>query len=209
MPCCIHSLGSPPPRQERPEDGSGLQGPVPPPPCQGGLTSVRPPQVQPLCRLLTLHLTFYTHPQLYRFLARRTDSKFNKVILRRLYMSKTNRPPISVSRISREVTHRKADPTKQTVVVVGTITDDVRLTSLDQKLSVAALRFTRTARQRIEQAGGECITLDKLALRAPKGSNTILLRGPKHAREAYRHFGLGPHTVRRSVRDVRAYGTDR
>jgi len=132
--------------------------------------------------------------KLYRFLARRTDSKFNKVILRRLYMSKTNRPPISVSRISREVTHRKADPAKQTVVVVGTITDDVRLTSLDQKLSVAALRFTRTARQRIEQAGGECITLDKLALRAPKGSNTILLRGPKHAREAYRHFGLGPHT---------------
>ena len=114
-------------------------------------------------------------------------------------MSKTNRPPISVSRISREVTHRKADPAKQTVVVVGTITDDVRLTSLDQKLSVAALRFTRTARQRIEQAGGECITLDKLALRAPKGSNTILLRGPKHAREAYRHFGLGPHTVRSSA----------
>merc|ERR1711939_66509 len=117
--------------------------------------------------------------KLYRFLARRTDSAFNKVILRRLFMSKTNRPPISVSRISREVTHRKADPSKNPVVIVGTVTDDVRLSSLDQKLSVAALRFTRSA---------------KLALRAPKGSNTILLRGPKHAREAYRHFGLGPHT---------------
>lgn len=110
-------------------------------------------------------------------------------------MSKTNRPPISVSRISREVTHRKADPTKNTVVIVGTVTDDVRLINLDQKLSVAALRFTRSAKQRIEAAGGECLTLDKLALRAPKGSNTILLRGPKHAREVYRHFGLGPHTV--------------
>merc|ERR1712144_199327 len=118
--------------------------------------------------------------KLYRFLARRTDSAFNKVILRRLFMSKTNRPPISVSRISREVTHRKADPSKNTVVIVGTVTD--------------ALRFTRSAKQRIEAAGGECLTLDKLALRAPKGSNTILLRGPKHAREAYRHFGLGPHT---------------
>ncbi|CAD6577758.1 MAG: hypothetical protein CYPHOPRED_000369 [Cyphobasidiales sp. Tagirdzhanova-0007] len=132
--------------------------------------------------------------KLYRFLARRTDSKFNKVVLRRLFMSKTNRPPISVSRISREVTHRKADPAKNTVVIVGTVTDDVRLTNLDQKLSIAALRFTRTAKQRIEAAGGECLTLDKLALRAPKGSNTILLRGPKHAREVYKHFGLGPHT---------------
>merc|ERR1712230_214563 len=121
--------------------------------------------------------------KLYRFLARRTDSAFNKVILRRLFMSKTNRPPISVPRISREVTHRKADPSKNTVVIVGTVTDDVRLSSLDQKLSIAALRFTRSAKQRIEAAGGECLTLDKLALRAPK-----------HAREAYRHFGLGPHT---------------
>lgn len=133
--------------------------------------------------------------QLYRFLARRTDSRFNKVILRRLYMSKTNRPPISVSRIAREVAHRNADPTKNTVVVVGAVLDDKRLLSLDQKLSVAALRFTQTAKARIEAAGGECITLDQLALRAPKGSNTILLRGPKKAREVYKHFGLGPHTV--------------
>ena len=42
----------------------------------------------------------YPHcPQLYEFLVRRTDSKFNKVVLKRLYMSKTNRPPMSVSKI--------------------------------------------------------------------------------------------------------------
>lgn len=39
--------------------------------------------------------------QLYRFLERRTDSPFNKVVLKRLFMSKTNRPPISLSRLSR------------------------------------------------------------------------------------------------------------
>lgn len=55
--------------------------------------------------------------------------------------------------------------------------------------AVCALRFTETARARILAAGGECITLDQLALRAPKGSNTVLLRGPKNAREAVRHFG--------------------
>ena len=54
---------------------------------------------------------------------------------------------------------------------------------------VCALRFTETARARILAAGGECITFDQLALRAPKGTNTVLLRGPKNAREAVRHFG--------------------
>ena len=33
------------------------------------------------------------------------------------------------------------------------------------------------------QAGGEVITFDQLALRTPTGSGTLLLRGPKNARE--------------------------
>lgn len=37
--------------------------------------------------------------QLYRFLVRRTGSKFNAVILKRLFMSKTNKPPLSLSRL--------------------------------------------------------------------------------------------------------------
>jgi len=39
--------------------------------------------------------------KLYRFLARRTEAKFNKVVLKRLYMSRVNRPPMSVARVSR------------------------------------------------------------------------------------------------------------
>lgn len=81
----------------------------------------------------------------------------------------------------------------KTVVVVGTVTDDNRLLTVP-KVTVAALRFTSTARARIEKAGGECLTLDQLALRAPTGSNTLLLRGPKNAREAVKHFGFGPHS---------------
>uniref|UniRef100_A0A2K6TL78 Large ribosomal subunit protein uL15/eL18 domain-containing protein n=1 Tax=Saimiri boliviensis boliviensis TaxID=39432 RepID=A0A2K6TL78_SAIBB len=58
--------------------------------------------------------------KLYRFLARRTNSTFNHVALKRLFMSRTNRPPPSLSRMlpGRE---------NQTAVVVGTITDDVRV----------------------------------------------------------------------------------
>ncbi|KAA8901946.1 ribosomal protein L18e/L15P [Sphaerosporella brunnea] len=135
--------------------------------------------------------------KLYRFLARRTDSNFNKVILRRLFMSKINRPPVSLSKIARYAANphvNKENPknNERTVVIVGTVTDDNRLLSIP-KVSVAALRFTATARARIEAAGGEAITLDQLALRSPTGSNTLLLRGPKNSREAVKHFGFGPH----------------
>lgn len=104
-------------------------------------------------------------------------------------MSKINRPPVSLSRI---VANINKEGEKRTVVVVGTVTDDNRLLTFP-KVNVAALRFTATARARIVKAGGEAITLDQLALRAPTGSNTLILRGPKNAREAVKHFGMGPH----------------
>lgn len=111
-------------------------------------------------------------------------------------MSKINKPPVSVSRVIYltknigGVAEKGATP--KTVVVVGPVTDDNRVLELP-KLSIAALRFTNTARARIEAAGGECLTLDQLALRAPTGSNTLLIRGQKNAREAVKHFGFGPH----------------
>ncbi|KAG1828848.1 60S ribosomal protein L18 [Suillus fuscotomentosus] len=129
--------------------------------------------------------------KLYRFLARRTDSDFNKAILHRLFLSKINRPPLSLSRIVKE-TAATPDRDSKVIVVVGTVTDDVRLVEVP-KLSVAALRFTRAAKERILNAGGEALTLDQLALRAPTGSNTVLLRGKRNTREAVKHFGMGPH----------------
>lgn len=70
----------------------------------------------------------------------------------------------------------------KTIVLVGTVLDDERLPEVP-KLTIAALRFTRSAKDRIEANGGECLTLDQLALRAPTGSNTILLRGKRNVRE--------------------------
>lgn len=131
--------------------------------------------------------------KLYSFLSRRTDSKFCKVVLKRLYQSKVNKPPISVSKIARYMTKQDG----KTAVVVGTVTDDIRLTELPA-LKVCALRFTETARARIVKSGGECITFDQLAMAAPKGSGCVLLRGNKN-REALKHFGhkctvVSPHT---------------
>ncbi|KAL2345430.1 hypothetical protein Fmac_006715 [Flemingia macrophylla] len=125
--------------------------------------------------------------KLYRFLVRRTSSNFNAVILKRLFMSKVNRPPLSLSRLIRYMKGKE----DKIAVVVGAVTDDIRVYEVPA-LKVTALRFTETARARILKAGGECITFDQLALRAPLGQNTVLLRGPKNAREAVKHFGPAP-----------------
>ncbi|KAL8100999.1 hypothetical protein AgCh_033035 [Apium graveolens] len=106
--------------------------------------------------------------KLYRFLVRRTGSKFNAVILKRLFMSKTNKPPMSLSRLIRFMEGKE----DKIAVIVGTITDDVRVHDIPC-MKVTALRFTETARARIEKAGGECLTFDQLALRAPLGQNTV------------------------------------
>merc|ERR1712226_1164701 len=94
-----------------------------------------------------------------RFLARRTDSKFNQVVLRRLC-------------ISRLATKQKDGKTS---VVIGTITNDIRLHQVPKGMDIAA--------------GGKIRTLDELAQDAPLGQNTILLQGPRSHREAMRHFG--------------------
>merc|ERR1712173_577101 len=60
-------------------------------------------------------------------------------------------------------------------------------------MTVCALRFTESARNRIENAGGECLTFDEFALRSPTGSDTILLRGPLKARKAFKHFAGKPY----------------
>ncbi|RAL59353.1 hypothetical protein DID88_006843 [Monilinia fructigena] len=95
--------------------------------------------------------------KLYRFLARRTESSFNKVVLRRLFMSRINRPPVSISRIAAQ-----------------TDKEEKRNRCCHLELSPMT-------------------TVSLPSQRAPTGSNTVLLRGPKNSREAVKHFGFGPH----------------
>uniref|UniRef100_A0A2K6BJM0 Large ribosomal subunit protein uL15/eL18 domain-containing protein n=1 Tax=Macaca nemestrina TaxID=9545 RepID=A0A2K6BJM0_MACNE len=118
------------------------------------------------------------------FLARRTNSTFNQVVLKRLFMSGTNRPPLSLSRMIRNM--KLPGRENKMAVVVGTITDDVRVQEV-LKLKVC-LRVT-------SRAGGKILTFDQLALDSPKGCGTVLLSGPRKGREVYRHFGKAPGTV--------------
>merc|ERR1711953_876236 len=123
--------------------------------------------------------------KLYRFLARRTDGKFNEIIMKRLFMSKINRPPMSLARLARNM--KKQGRENKIAVIVGTITNDLGLFKVP-KMTVAALHVTEKARERILKAGGEVMTLDQLALRAPTGANTLLLQGKRTARKANRHL---------------------
>lgn len=142
--------------------------------------------------------------QLYRFLYRRTKQKFNRIVLRRLFMSRTNRAPISLQKVARFMKDRKAQDS--IAVVVGTVTNDARMLDTP-KLKVCALRVTDKARERIVKNGGEVITFDQLALRAPTGKNTVLLQGERKAREACRHFGKAPGVPHSHTRPyVRAKG---
>jgi hypothetical protein len=67
----------------------------------------------------------------------------------------------------------KAD---KTAVIVGTVTDDIRMHFVP-KMTIAALRFTERARARVLKAGGTILTFDQLAVAAPTGKNTVLLQG--------------------------------
>lgn len=126
--------------------------------------------------------------QLYRFLARRSTSKFNKIVLKRLYYSKAFKRPVSLSYLAREMKYKPG----KTAVVVGSIVDDPRKLDLP-KLNVAALHVTAAARKRITKAGGKIFTLDQLALKQPKGSNTVLLKGPVTHRAVVKHYGVPGH----------------
>merc|ERR1711924_164230 len=122
--------------------------------------------------------------KLYRFLARRVESNFNKVILKRLFMSKMNRPPLSLSKVAKFMRGKEG----KMAVVVGTVTDDVRMLEAPKGIKLCALRVTETARARILNNGGEIITYDQLAQLFPTGSGCVLLRGPRFARESVRHW---------------------
>ncbi|ORC86156.1 large subunit ribosomal protein L18e [Trypanosoma theileri] len=144
------------------------------------------------------HHTYSTNPyiklliKLYKFLAQRTNSSFNKLVHQRLLKSRSNRAPISLSRIAvclrRKSVWLEKGKKAPIAVVVGDVLDDVRMARIPA-LRVCALRFSKSARERITGAGGECLTFDQLAMVAPTGKNTMLLRGRKAGREAVKHFG--------------------
>uniref|UniRef100_A0A3B4X0K3 60S ribosomal protein L18-like n=1 Tax=Seriola lalandi dorsalis TaxID=1841481 RepID=A0A3B4X0K3_SERLL len=92
--------------------------------------------------------------KLYRFLARRTDAKFNKVVLKRLFTSKTNRPPMSIKSIAKFMA-REGNEGK-IAVVVGSVTDDVRFLDVPKLTSPLGegTPYVRSKGRKFEKARG-------------------------------------------------------
>ena len=133
--------------------------------------------------------------KLYKFLSRRTTSKFNKCVLKRLLNSRVNRTPVSLTKLAKyslrkSVADQKAKGDDIIFAIVGTVTNDTRLIDVPE-MKVCALKFTEKARERITASKGKCITFDQLAINRPKGENVILIRGTRD-REAKKHFGKAP-----------------
>ena len=133
--------------------------------------------------------------KLYKFLSRRTTSKCNKCILKRLLNSRVNRTPVSLSKLSKYALRKSVEEAKKKgddviFAVVGTVTNDTRTIDVPE-MKVCALKFTEKARERITAAKGKCITFDQLAVNRPNGENVILLRGTRDRKDK-KHFGKAP-----------------
>ncbi|CAG5118680.1 unnamed protein product [Candidula unifasciata] len=119
------------------------------------------------------------------YLRLRTNSNFNKVVSKRLFMSRTNRRPLSVSKLLRKM--KKPGRDNKIAVVVGTITDDIHIHSLP-KLKMCALKITDCAGGRILKAGGKILTFDQLAISpgVPHSHTKPIVRSKCHTFERAR-----------------------
>ncbi|KAJ7683825.1 hypothetical protein B0H14DRAFT_3534906 [Mycena olivaceomarginata] len=96
------------------------------------------------------------------------DTSFTKVLLHRLFLSKTNRAPLLLSLIMKE-TSSTVNLSNEIIVSGGTITDDIRLTEVP-KLTINA------AKERILTASGKATMTSSPCghLLAPTSSLTTL-----------------------------------
>merc|ERR1712087_503318 len=97
----------------------------------------------------------------YRFLARRTNSKFNKIVLKRLFMSKTNRPPLALSKLARLM--KKGGRDGKTAVIVGTITDDKRIHKIPKGQNTVLIQGSRKSRDAYRHFGAPGVPNSKAA----------------------------------------------
>ncbi|MDQ1279103.1 MAG: large subunit ribosomal protein L18e [Thermoproteota archaeon] len=88
------------------------------------------------------------------------------VVAETLEKSKHRRLAINVSRVNRN------SEEGETILVPGKVLGSG---SLDHKISIAAVDFSEEAKEKIEKAGGECLTIQTLIQRNSKGSGVKII----------------------------------
>ena len=99
-------------------------------------------------------------------IARENNAKIWKDIAERLEKPSRQRIVVNVSRINRYT--KEGD----TVVVPGKVLGSG---TIDHKVTVAAIGFSKSAYEKIVKTGGTCLHILDLALRNPKGSNIKII----------------------------------
>lgn len=84
-----------------------------------------------------------------------------------LAKSKRSRVAVNVSRISRNAKKGEIVAVPGKVLAAG---------SISHSITIGAFRFSQTAKTKIENAGGSCVAITKLAADHPKGTNVRILR---------------------------------
>jgi large subunit ribosomal protein L18e len=104
--------------------------------------------------------------RLLRKLAREHKAKIWKKIAEMLEKPKRRRCRVNLSRIN-----RYTRPGEVAVIPGKTLGAGL----LDHPVTVAAFSFSAKAREKIEAAGGKCLSLEQLASANPKGSDVKIL----------------------------------
>ena len=89
-----------------------------------------------------------------------------KDVANRLGRSNRRTAEVNLSDIAR---YANAD---ETVLVPGKVLSNGDLT---EKVNVAAFKFSQKAQEKIESAGGECVSIDDIMESNPKGSNIRIM----------------------------------
>ena len=92
--------------------------------------------------------------------------RLSKDVADRLSRSNRRTAEVNLSSINR---YAVAD---ETILVPGKVLSNGEL---DKKVNVVALKFSAKAQEKIESAGGECISIDEIIETNPKGSNIRII----------------------------------
>ena len=98
--------------------------------------------------------------------SRNEDAAIWKDVAKRLERSNRRTAEVNLSDINRNA---DAD---ETVLVPGKVLSNG---DLDKKVDVVAFKFSAKAQEKIENAGGECISIDEIMQSNPKGSNIRIM----------------------------------
>ncbi|MBC7129134.1 MAG: 50S ribosomal protein L18e [Thermoplasmatales archaeon] len=104
---------------------------------------------------------------LLREAAKRNNARIWEAIARKLEKPSKNYAEVNVGKIVKNLKEGEIAIVPGKVLGLGEA----------GKIEVAALKFSKSARKKIEEAGGKCYSLTEIAEKNPEGSNLRILGG--------------------------------